>query len=294
MNEFFQCTVCFENFDTKIKVPRLLPCQHSFCSICLPKLFINSNRYYEFYSYRNESSSLSHIECPVCRAKHYTKIEDVPKSRLILNLIEFTNGNLNNIKELVNLNTINRSNSPSTDNDVSPPSSPSPSSSSSSSPPNSTTSSINDLSVTPQVNQIPIISTPTIANNRNSSSNLRRILLSSSNDNNAYTTQITTTTTNRPASRVFVSNYPTYNRVNRESNLRSHYQYSSNNNNSYSSTSFIRTPRSHSVNTRSAETVSNNLNLSSSNSSLNTIINDRQTPVKRIPNRSTTQSNDNK
>jgi hypothetical protein len=27
MNEFFQCSVCFENFDTKARTPRLLPCK---------------------------------------------------------------------------------------------------------------------------------------------------------------------------------------------------------------------------------------------------------------------------
>ena len=154
------------------------------------------------------------------------------------------------------------------------------------------------------VNQIPIIST---TNHRSSSSNVRRILLSSNNNNN--TTQITPPSFSAP--RVFVSNYQTYsseinNRTNRESNLRNHYQYSINNNNRYTSNSYIRTPRSHSVNSRfesggGGDTRLNDsaLNLSNSNSNLNTLI--RQTSaVKRVnvpQNRSTTiqqQTNDNR
>ncbi len=76
--------------------------QHSFCSSCLPKLLTtasnNNSRYYDYYVYRNTKD---YIECPICRTKHYTKVDDIPKSRLILNLIELTQGNQSNITELL-------------------------------------------------------------------------------------------------------------------------------------------------------------------------------------------------
>jgi hypothetical protein len=76
--------------------------QHSFCSTCLPKLLTtassNNSRYYDYYVYRNTKD---YIDCPICRTKHFTKVDDIPKSRLILNLIELAQGNQNSISDLL-------------------------------------------------------------------------------------------------------------------------------------------------------------------------------------------------
>ena len=41
VNKATECPVCFEPYDDKLHTPRLLPCGHSFCTICL-ELMLNS------------------------------------------------------------------------------------------------------------------------------------------------------------------------------------------------------------------------------------------------------------
>lgn len=36
-DEFCECPICTEEYDECRRVPRLLPCQHSFCTECLTK-----------------------------------------------------------------------------------------------------------------------------------------------------------------------------------------------------------------------------------------------------------------
>ncbi len=36
------CTVCFNKFDLKIHIPRILPCSHSLCEVCIDNLLENS------------------------------------------------------------------------------------------------------------------------------------------------------------------------------------------------------------------------------------------------------------
>lgn len=36
-DEFCECPICTEEYDEGTHVPRLLPCQHSFCTECLTK-----------------------------------------------------------------------------------------------------------------------------------------------------------------------------------------------------------------------------------------------------------------
>lgn len=32
-----ECSICYNEYDEKKRIPRVLPCQHTFCSICLAK-----------------------------------------------------------------------------------------------------------------------------------------------------------------------------------------------------------------------------------------------------------------
>ncbi|XP_033759354.1 transcription intermediary factor 1-alpha-like [Pecten maximus] len=50
--EFLSCSICSENYDDEFHIPRVLPCLHTYCQVCLPKLSTNSV-----------------IICPVCNAK---------------------------------------------------------------------------------------------------------------------------------------------------------------------------------------------------------------------------------
>jgi hypothetical protein len=45
------CAICMEIFDSYLRIPKILPCGHQFCDICLQILIANSNS-----------------KCPTCRA----------------------------------------------------------------------------------------------------------------------------------------------------------------------------------------------------------------------------------
>ena len=49
------CTVCMEQYDNGIRVPKLLPCGHTFCLSCLNPLAPQNS---------------GEITCPICRSKH--------------------------------------------------------------------------------------------------------------------------------------------------------------------------------------------------------------------------------
>ena len=49
------CCVCFEGFDLNVHIPRILPCSHSLCHICITNLLTNSN---------------TTLECAECRQQH--------------------------------------------------------------------------------------------------------------------------------------------------------------------------------------------------------------------------------
>ena len=69
------CTICMEEFDSTIHVPKLLPCQHTFCNSCLTnmgKAFIEE----------------LHIACPVCRSKHRVPRRGFTTNRAVLNIVE--------------------------------------------------------------------------------------------------------------------------------------------------------------------------------------------------------------
>ena len=69
------CTICMEEFDSNIHVPKLLPCQHTFCNSCLTNMdeaFIE-----ELY-----------ITCPVCRSKHTVPRCGFTTNRAVLDIVE--------------------------------------------------------------------------------------------------------------------------------------------------------------------------------------------------------------
>ena len=70
LEEILSCQVCFEDFEEDgAHVPRLLPCTHTLCHICVGQL-IQGNK----------------IECPECRKKHEAKKEEksFPQNKYIL------------------------------------------------------------------------------------------------------------------------------------------------------------------------------------------------------------------
>ena len=66
------CAVCFEDYDDRHRIPRLLPCSHSLCEPCITDL-IESNT----------------LKCPICRKKHRmeNKEKSFPQNEYILILM---------------------------------------------------------------------------------------------------------------------------------------------------------------------------------------------------------------
>ena len=68
------CTICLEEFEESGEhIPRLLPCTHTLCEVCVKQLIYNQN-----------------MECPECRTKHSAKNEEksFPQNKYLLMLIK--------------------------------------------------------------------------------------------------------------------------------------------------------------------------------------------------------------
>ena len=65
------CGVCFERYNGASRLPKILPCQHTFCVACVDSLAIDSD---------------DGFECPVCRNK--TSTEDVRTNLAVRDIVE--------------------------------------------------------------------------------------------------------------------------------------------------------------------------------------------------------------
>ena len=73
LNDMTDCTVCYEHFDTTVNIPRILPCSHTVCEMCILKLLSNKS-----------------LTCPQCRKKHAAKsgLKAFPQNKYIFRIIE--------------------------------------------------------------------------------------------------------------------------------------------------------------------------------------------------------------
>ena len=69
------CQVCMNKYDYDVHVPKLLPCEHTFCLVCLKSL---STSVYK----------ADDIECPLCRAKHSVPPRGFITNRTALDVID--------------------------------------------------------------------------------------------------------------------------------------------------------------------------------------------------------------
>ncbi len=82
MDNIIECSICMEKYNSKLKIPRILKCGHTFCSKCLEilaKKDINNNGF----------------QCPIDKnIGHINKnINEIPINRLILDIIDMNNQN---------------------------------------------------------------------------------------------------------------------------------------------------------------------------------------------------------
>ena len=77
MENIIECSICFEKYNTKEKLPRILTCGHTFCTSCLFKI-----------KEKNQPDNL--IKCPLDSKIEFDKnnIEEIPINRVIVDLIE--------------------------------------------------------------------------------------------------------------------------------------------------------------------------------------------------------------
>ena len=92
LDKFLQCPVCLE----KIKEPKLLTCQHSFCSNpCLKNMIttkdIRTNLWYISNGklQKRAGQKISSIKCAICRKSYdFRSINDIPDNLQMKNLLE--------------------------------------------------------------------------------------------------------------------------------------------------------------------------------------------------------------
>lgn len=74
-----ECQICFEHFDSRSFVPKVLvKCGHSFCKVCLERIICNK----------------AYVTCPVCRENtKFGKKETLPTNYSLVEIIEKTTEN---------------------------------------------------------------------------------------------------------------------------------------------------------------------------------------------------------
>lgn len=93
--QFLRCSICKDRFASD-RLPRLLPCHHSFCQECVLQLFeaAKEQRHMLQSSTRTLSSPLStvSISCPSCRANFVATEENIrklPADHRVVQLMDF-------------------------------------------------------------------------------------------------------------------------------------------------------------------------------------------------------------
>lgn len=88
MEDLLQCPICYVNYNDKDRTPRQLnTCQHILCSVCLPHLIKQPSR---------QNGPREFIECPICKEKLFCQLSQVPKSLVIMQVMEATNRSSSN------------------------------------------------------------------------------------------------------------------------------------------------------------------------------------------------------
>ena len=68
------CGICMEQYDYNVHVPKLLPCEHTFCSACLS-------------SHNLSTVTVDEVECPTCKTKHAVPSCGFITNRTVLDIV---------------------------------------------------------------------------------------------------------------------------------------------------------------------------------------------------------------
>ncbi|XP_071953918.1 uncharacterized protein [Antedon mediterranea] len=88
-NGVLECMICFENFNQKNRLPKMLPCQHSLCLACVERLrdigpSVPSSR----------SHNRHRVTCPECREDYELPKQGFPNNITILRLMTSENASM--------------------------------------------------------------------------------------------------------------------------------------------------------------------------------------------------------
>ena len=88
ISDDLECSICMERYDRQIHVPKLLPCEHSFCMVRLDTLSKEFTRPYKIFGLIASTKTVKDVECPTCRAKHSVPSRGFPTIRALLDIVD--------------------------------------------------------------------------------------------------------------------------------------------------------------------------------------------------------------
>ena len=90
---FLKCLICRENYDDDEKVPKMLPCHHTFCLDCLQQMFRVEGEFRQTLTSAFRSMPVAvKISCPTCRDSIIAsamEIKKLPNDHTVLELVAF-------------------------------------------------------------------------------------------------------------------------------------------------------------------------------------------------------------
>lgn len=93
---FLKCLICRENFDSKEKAPKMLPCHHTFCLECLRQMFRVEGEFRQNLTSTFRSMPFAvKISCPTCREGlivSESEIKRLPMDHTVTELLSFVEG----------------------------------------------------------------------------------------------------------------------------------------------------------------------------------------------------------
>ena len=90
---FLKCLICRENYDDDEKIPKMLPCHHTFCLDCLQQMFRVEGEFRQTLTSAFRSMPVAvKISCPTCREgiiASAMEIKKLPNDHTVLELVAF-------------------------------------------------------------------------------------------------------------------------------------------------------------------------------------------------------------
>ncbi|KAH3843839.1 tripartite motif-containing protein 59-like isoform X2 [Dreissena polymorpha] len=90
---FLKCLICRENYDDDEKVPKMLPCHHTFCLDCLNQMFRVEGEFRQTLTSAFRAMPVAvKISCPTCREgiiASALEIKKLPNDHTVLELVAF-------------------------------------------------------------------------------------------------------------------------------------------------------------------------------------------------------------